>query len=161
MDGDGTIHIHLSSSDSTLEPRQGAGVLRLDHQQLVESVDHIIQRLRLNEVILLPVAKWRNIFDAVAFSLATNEDWQKFDAAATVELNTRDPLLCVPSDFHTLSAMIQALMSNADTPDQGLILAAPAVPLLVELASENDIRISVGNQVLADEINESLGFEVG
>ena len=67
----------------------------------------------------------------------------------------------MPSDFHTLNAMIGALMSDAVYPDQGLILVTPAVPLLIELAPESAIRISVGNLVLADEINESLGIGVG
>ena len=160
MDGDDAIHLHLSSGDSDVEPRPGANVVRVDSERLAECVDLILQRLRLNEVILLPVAKWRNIFDAVAFSLAANEDWQEFDAAATVELNTRDPLLCVPAHFHTLNAMIRALMSDADSPDQGVILVTPAVPLLVELVPGSDIRISVGNQVLADEISEALGITV-
>jgi len=117
-------------------------------------VDGIILKLRLEQVLLIPTKPWRHVFDAVAFNLAENEDWQAVDAAATVELNRRDPLLCEQGDFQILNALIHALVQDADNPDQGLMLTTTSAPVLVEFVPEGTFRISVGHQVLADEITE-------
>ncbi|MHC4948097.1 MAG: hypothetical protein ACYTG1_07530 [Planctomycetota bacterium] len=155
-DAESVVHLHLTTDDSETPPRDGARVVRLDREKLAETIDHIVHRLRLHDVLLIPVGKWRRVFDAVAFSLADNEDWQEVDAAATVELNTRDPLLCEPGDFQTLLALIQALMTDGETRDQGLMLLAPSAPVLVEIVPDGAVRISVGNRALADEVAETL-----
>jgi hypothetical protein len=90
--------------------------------------------------------------------MASNEDWQEMDATATVELNTRDPLLCEPADMHLLIALVQALVSDADAPDQGLMFIASASPVLVEIVPDGvgAVRVSLGSQVLADELAEAF-----
>ena len=150
------VHLHLASEDSDVVPRDGASVLRVDSQRLAGAVEHIIHKLHLSQVLLIPVARWRNVFDAVAFSLADNEDWQAVDTAASVELNTRDPLLCEPGDFHTLNALMEALLQDADRPEQGLYVTTTAAPVMVQLVPDGAIRISLGNAVLADEVVESF-----
>ncbi len=150
------VHLHLASENSEIVPREGARVLRLDTQRLAGAVAHIIHKLHLSQVLLIPVAKWRNVFDAVAFSLAGNEDWQAVDTAATVELNSRDPLLCEPGDFHTINALIGALLKDAERPEQGLHVTTTAAPVMVQLVPDGAIRISVGNAVLADEVVETF-----
>ena len=152
------VHLHLASENNEIVPREGARVLRLDTQGLAGAVAHIIHKLHLSQVLLIPVAKWRNVFDAVAFSLADNEDWQAVDTAATVELNSRDPLLCEPGDFHTIDALIGALLNDADRPEQGLHVTTTAAPVMVQLVPDGAIRISVGNAVLADEVAETFGL---
>ena len=96
---EGIVHLHLAGSGSNTPPREGASVVAVDSERMAHVVELIIHKLRLSQIILFPVAKWRNVFDAVAFSLAENEEWQAIDTAATVELNSRDPLLCEPGDF--------------------------------------------------------------
>lgn len=150
------VHLHLAPENSEIVPREGARVLRLDTQRLAGAVAHLIYKLHLSQVLLIPVAKWRNVFDAVAFSLAGNEDWQAVDTAATVELNTRDPLLCEPGDFHTINALIEALLKDAERPEQGLHVTTTAAPVMVQLLLDGAIRISVGNAVLADEVVETF-----
>ncbi len=66
------VHLHLASENSEIVPREGARVLRVDTQRLAGAVKHIIHKLHLSQVLLIPVAKWRYVFDAVAFSLADN-----------------------------------------------------------------------------------------
>lgn len=156
-DGTDVVHLHLACHESTAAPREGASVVHVEKKRLPTTVEHIIQRLRLNQVLLIPVCKWRKVFDAVAFSLADNEEWQEMDATATVKLNTRDPLLCEPGDFHTLNALMKVLINDADSPDQGLTLTTTATPVTVELVPDGAVRISVGNQVLADEVVEAFG----
>ena len=150
------VHLHLASENSQIVPREGASVLRVDRNRLAGAVKHIIHKLHLSQVLLIPVAKWRNVFDAVAFSLADNEDWQAVDTAATVELNTRDPLLCEPGDFHTLNALMEALLQDADRPEQGLHITTTAAPVMVQFVPDGAFRISIGNAVLADEVVETF-----
>jgi hypothetical protein len=83
-------------------------------------------------------------------------DWQEFDAIATVELNTRDPLLCDPADFHTLIALMQTLLRDAENADQGLTLLGTASPVVVEVIPDGAVRVSLGSQVLADELAEAF-----
>lgn len=150
------VHLHLAGENSEIVPREGARVLQVDTQCLAGAVEQIIHKLHLSQVLLIPVAKWRNVFDAVAFSLADNEDWQAVDTAATVELNSRDPLLCEPGDFHTINALIGALLKDAERPEQGLHVTTTAAPVMVQLVPDGAIRISVGNAVLADEVVETF-----
>ncbi len=155
-DGEEMVHVHLACAESEAEPASGATQVQVEKDRLPGLVEHIIHLLHLDQVILIPVGKWRRVFDAVAFSLASNEDWQEMDATATVELNTRDPLLCEPGDFHTLIALISALLSDADTPDQGLMMVPTAAPVLIEIIPDGAIRICLANQALADELTDVL-----
>ena len=150
------VRVHLATADTTATPDGGARVITVEPDRLASAVDELIHELRLSQVLLIPVSRWRHIFDAVAFSLADNEDWQEFETTATVELNTRDPLLCEPGDYQMIIAMMRALLSDADQPEQGLMLATTAAPLLVEVIPDGAIRISFGNQVLADEVADAF-----
>lgn len=148
------VHFHLACPQTKSSPRKGATIIPIEKQQLHKSLEHVVRLLHLDQVLLIPVGKWRKVFDAVAFSLAENEDWREMDATATVELNTRDPLLCEPADYSTLFELIGALLRDAETPDQGLNFVATASPVLVELIPDGAVRLSLGSQVLADEITD-------
>ncbi len=153
LEGDAdTVHMHLACKESSSQPRDGATVVSIERSRIPEVVSHLIHRLHLPQVLLIPVGKWRKVFDAVAFSLAENEDWQEVDAMASVELNTRDPLLCEPGDYHTLEALVGALMNDASEPDQGLAMTCTTTPMLIEILPDGAVRISMGNPVLADEV---------
>lgn len=154
--GEGAVHLHLACPGCTATPREGAKVLAIPKDRLAATVHNIIMRLHLSQLVLIPVGKWRKVFDAVAFSLAGNEDWQQFDATATVELNTRDPLLCEPADFHVLEALVTSLINDTDQPDQGLNIISTSSPVLVELVPDGAVRLSLGSQVLADEVEPAL-----
>src|SRR5690606_33903642 len=104
---EGMVRLHLTCPESGSAPVDGARVVQIEKPRLSKVVEHIMHLLNFEQVLLIPVGKWRKVFDAVAFSLASNEDWQAMDATATVELNTRDPLLCDPGDFHTVIALIE------------------------------------------------------
>ena len=156
-DSNDVVHLHLASHDCKVSPHDGASVVRVDRDRLPPAVEHIIHKLHLNQVLLIPVCEWRKVFDAVAFRLADNEEWQAVNTAATVELNTRDPLLCEPGDFHTMNALVKVLLHDADSPEQGLMLTTTAAPVTIELVPDGAIRISFGIRVLADEVVEALG----
>ncbi|MHC5004655.1 MAG: hypothetical protein ACYTJ0_16195 [Planctomycetota bacterium] len=156
QDQEGVVHLHLATETSTTTPRDGAKVMSVPTDELPSMIERIIHGLNLSDLLLIPVAKWRKVFDAVAFSLAANEEWQEFDATATVELNTRDPLLCGPADHPLVVELVRALISDAEGPDQGLMLTSTGVPVLAEIIPDGSIRLSFGNQVLADEFLDTV-----
>ncbi len=156
-DTNDVVHLHLACTESTSTPHEGADVIQVEKERLPDVVEHILHKLHLSQVLLIPVAKWRKVFDAVAFSLADNEEWQAVDTAATVALNTRDPLLCEPADFHMINALIRALLNDAESPDQGLMVTTTTAPVIVELVPDGAARISIGDPVLADEVVETFG----
>lgn len=158
-DNDDVVHLHLKSDDSNVEPRDDARVIATPKTQFASILEHIIHRLHLDQILLIPVGKWRKVFDCVAFSLADNEDWQEFDATATVELNRRDPLLCGPADYQTVVALFEALVNDAEEPSQGLMITCTAAPLLLQIVPEGAIRMSLGNQAIADEVMETVNVK--
>jgi hypothetical protein len=135
------------------ERTEGAGChLNVNREKLPERIEMILHRLRLSEVLVIPFAPWRKVFDAVAFSLADNRAWQEVDATASVLLNTHDPLRCEPGDFHTLQALIQALLKDADSPDQAITISATRTPLLIEVLPEGRADVSIGKAAIAQEL---------
>lgn len=160
-DSDEVVHLHLvppELMDCAKEARRtGATVLSVEKSRLPELIEHLIHKLGLTQVLLLPLGKWRRVFDAVAFSLASNVHWREIDATASLALNTRDPLLCEPPDLHTLRDLIAALVKDAEQPDQGIMITSTSSPLMVELHPNGTARISVGSIVLADEIIRTFG----
>jgi len=154
IDDEGVVHVHLADKASSAQPLDGARAIPVDKEHLPKTLEHILHRLGVNQALLVPVGKWRKVFDVVAFSLASNAAGQEIDAAATVEMNTRDPLLCEPADMNTVIDLVTALIDNAETPDQGLMMLATASPVLVEVIPDGAVRICVGNQALADEVTE-------
>lgn len=159
QDNDTVVHLHLSAEASSVEPHDDATVVPMPKSRFAPTLEHIIHRLHLDQLLLIPVGKWRAVFDCVAFSLADNEMWQEFDAAATVELNRRDPLLCTPADYSTICALIDALVSDGDQKSQGLMITCTAAPLLVELVPDGAVRLTIGNQAIADEVLETVNVQ--
>ena len=148
-------HCHLSIPESDVEPRSGATIINIPAESVAGVIDSILHKLHHNQIILIPVGKWRSIFDVVAFSLASNEEWQAVDAAASVELNTRDPLLADAVDLHLLCDLTKALMHDSDKPDQGLTMITAGVPVALEIVPAGGVRMSFGNQAVAEEIAEA------
>jgi hypothetical protein len=64
--------------------------------------------------------------------------------------------LCEPADFHTISELIKALLSDAESPEQGLMITTTAAPFVFELVPDGAASISVGNPALADEVAETF-----
>jgi hypothetical protein len=151
-EGEGVVRLHLADKACTTKPAKGARVIPIPKDRLAHTLEGVIRVLHLRQVLLVPVGKWRKVFDAVAFSLASNHAWQEMDATATVELNTRDPLLCEPGDFHLLTELVATLLRDAEAPEQGLMFIATTSPVLVEVVPSGAVRLSVGSQALADEV---------
>lgn len=156
QDAEGVTHLHLADEQCDVEAYEGADAVTVPTEALPSTVENIIHRLHLNQVLLIPLGKWRQVFDCVAFSLAENEAWQEIDATATVELNSRDPLFCEPADFQTLMALVKALYSDGESPDQGMIITTTAAPLVLEIIPTGALRISMGHPAIADEVRDTV-----
>ena len=125
----------------------------LSEEKLIEATREAARRIHQGQTVLIPAGKWRSVFDAVAFSMATNEAWQEFDASATTMLNTRDPLLCESSDEQLMVALIHALMQGGEGVEQSLFLIPTGVPALMHIQPGGPVRLWFGNQVSADEVS--------
>jgi len=80
------------------------------------------------------------------------------NTTATVELNRRDPLLCESVDFQTVSALMKALLADGESLEQSIMLTTTSAPLLIEVIPDGAVRLSMGNQALADEVAEAIGI---
>lgn len=125
----------------------------INEDKLVAATCEAARRIHQGQTVLIPAGKWRSVFDAVAFSMASNEAWQEFDASATTMLNTRDPLLCEAVDEQLMIALINALMQDGENIEQSLFLVPADAPVLVHIQPGGPVRVWYGNQVLADEIS--------
>ena len=125
----------------------------LDEEKLITATCEAARKIHQDQTVLIPAGKWRSIFDAVAFSMASNEAWQEFDASATTMLNTRDPLLCESVDEQLMIALINALMRDGESLEQSLFLLPASAPVLMHIRPGGPVRVWYGNQVLADEIS--------
>jgi len=130
--------------------------IELSEEDLIPTLLRVMHRLHLDQIIIIPVGKWANVLDAVAFAMAEDEQWLEFDAAATVERNTRDPLLCLPADVHLLDTLISALITDADQADQGLVLTSVASPVIFEIVPGVGAEVTIGAPALADEVTSVL-----
>lgn len=163
-DSEDVVHLHLTSATdgpgngppATQPVRDGTERLIVASERLPDVIEHLINKLGLMQVLLIPIGKWQRVFDAVAFSLAENEHWQEIDAMASLSLHTRDPLLCEPGDLHTVRDLVAAILTDADSPDQGIMITSTNSPVMVELHPDGSLWISVGNPVLADEITKTF-----
>src|SRR5690606_23716183 len=82
---------------------------------LPQLVEDLLHKHKVNEALVIPVGYWRAVCDLLAIELATDTSWQDIDAEASLHLNTRDPLLITPRDFHIIPVMLRALLRS--TPD--------------------------------------------
>lgn len=124
-------------------------------ESMVESLFGTIHKIHEGRTLMLPVGKWRSVFDAVAFSMAENEPWQEFDASATIKLNTRDPLLFESGDEHTLVALLTSIMNDGESEEQGVCIIPVGVPMLIHLQPGGPVKFWFGTSALADEVRES------
>lgn len=146
-----TFYLRTNEGDSHCD-----NTFLLNEKEIQKAVDSILHALHQSQTVLKPTGRWRDVFDIVAFSLANDEEWQRFDAAATVELNTRDPLLCRLGDTGVISRLLSALLLDADQPNQGLYLIPTSAPVCIELSPNEGINIYIANELFADQIRVAI-----
>ena len=134
--------VDVADAEKLSVPREKAG----------EVLEHILHKLHLAPLLILPIGKWRPVFDLITTALMENEQWMAIDAEATIELNTRDPLMCEPRDLHLLKEMANVILRDGEELPQGISIAAIQAPILVEVEPKSGILLTIGNEGLADEV---------
>lgn len=129
-----------------------AEILEIPRERAGEVLEHILHKLHLAPLLILPIGRWRSIFDVVTPNLTDNEQWVAIDSEATVELNTRDPLICEPRDLHLLRTVVETILEHSEELPQGVSIAAIQAPLLVEVEPSGGVLLTIGNEGLADEV---------
>jgi hypothetical protein len=129
-----------------------AEILDIPRERAGYVLEHILHKLHLAPLLILPIGRWRAVFDTITPVLTDNEQWVAIDSEATVELNTRDPLVCELRDLHLLRAVVEAILTHAETLEQGISIAAVQAPLLVEVEPAGGVLLTIGNESLADEV---------
>jgi len=99
--------------------------------------------------VVIPVGRWRDVFDAVATPMSTHEQWRAIDAAAMVELNTRDPLLFGPEHHHLLRDLVDAVVEAGDGASQSISVVAIGVRVVIEVIPGGQLIVLAGDEHLA------------
>ena len=101
---------------------------------------------------MIPVGKWRSVFDLVAYSLAENEDWMSVDAEATLHHHTHDPLGFALGERHAAAALIGALIEHADAPEHAVTIASIDAPILIEFTPARTLTVRCQGAGLCDTL---------
>lgn len=155
-ENDQVVVIDVAASDHRLAAKLPPQVRRVPRQTIPVIVEGLIHKLRLDPVLLVPVGCWREVFDAVSTGMAENEAWKAIDQMASVELNTRDPLLVSPGDQHTMRELLRVLLSDGSRDSQGISVAATGSSILIEILPCGQMILFLGNPMMARQAHEII-----
>jgi hypothetical protein len=88
------------------------------------------------------------VFEAVAKPMSAHEHWREIDAAATVELNTRDPLSFEPAHHHLLRDLVAAVVSSGGGALQGISVVAVGMRVVLEVLPDGQMIVFVGDAAM-------------
>ena len=137
-------------------PETDSQDLELDTGRAADALEAVLHKLHLAPLFLFPIGNWRHVFDAITFDLVEHEEWQEIETAATIELNTHDPLMCGPGDLHTVHDVLSSVLKCGKTPNQGVTIAALGKPILIVAEPPEQLRIEIMGGTLAQEVRELL-----
>jgi len=152
MDPDRPFTIrHIRDPESQVQPYPDAAVDERPKSELPEIIEHVLGKLHLNEVLVIPVGVWREVIDCVAFDMAEKEEWGEIDAIAAMHQNTRNALAIPRGETRVLIDMLRALFNHADGPKHDLIITSDVKPLLLEVFYDGAISVTceagVGDEI--------------
>jgi hypothetical protein len=141
---------------------EGSIVIEVAAERLAATLEAAIHKFHLFPLYLVPAARWRVVFATVAFGLAANPQWTEIDSAATVELNTRDPLLCDPGHLHVLRELIRVLLAEGGLDENATLhLVAPGKSLLARITPGRPITVECGDAGTAAALAEAARHAAG
>lgn len=155
-DDDQLVVIDVAADDHRLASKLPPEVRKVPRAAMPSIIEGIVHKLRLDPLLLIPVGRWREIFEVVSFGMAENEVWKAVDQMASVELNTRDPLLLGPGDHHTMCDLLRVLLADGTKDSQGLSIAATGTRILMELLPSGQMILFLGNPHMASQVTEVL-----
>ena len=154
-DGADAFHVALEEGAPVIDiaakdhPRAGslpADIKRMSRARMAELVEAIAHKLHLQEVLVFPVGKWKQVFDAVSEPMAKHEQWAAIDGSASVELNRRDPIVFEQGDHHVLRALVQCVLDSGSEPVHGIGIATNKI---------DGIRAALASDELAAQLSRS------
>lgn len=155
-DDDQVVVIDVAAEDHRLAPKLPPTVRKVPRAAMPSIVEGVVHKLRLDPVLLIPVGHWREIFEAVSFGMAENEVWKAVDQMASVELNTRDPILLGAGDHHTMGELLRVILADGTKDTQGLSIATTGTSILMELLPSGQMILFLGNPHMAAQVNEVI-----
>ncbi|MGP1309643.1 MAG: hypothetical protein ACTS27_05545 [Phycisphaerales bacterium] len=126
---------------------------------LPDLVESLLHKHKASEALFVPVGKWRAICDVLALELANDPSWQDVDAEAALHLNSHDPLLLTPRDFHVVPTMLSALLRAAPDDPSGehdLTIVAAGVGMLLEFRPAGALVMTAANPSFVAELDEMV-----
>ncbi len=150
--------IRLRPPADATPSHDGEHTVSIETSRIGEALDHLLHKLHLAPVVVMPRTRWRAILDAVGYSLAEHRGWQELEAEATLVLNTRDALVCGPADLKTLRTIVETLLADGAGPDDGIVVIPASASLLVEIlpGPAPAVRIEVAAAPLAASVRELI-----
>lgn len=122
---------------------------------LPQLAEDLLHKHKVHEALVIPVGKWRAVCDLLAFELAGDESWQDIDTEAALHLNSRDPLLLTPRDFHILPTMLGALARatpDDETGEHDLSIVAAGVGMILEFRPSGALVLTSANPSFCAEL---------
>ena len=144
----------IATSDHPDVARLPADMHKLERSALPSIIEAIVHKLHLTAAYVIPVGHWRQLFDAVAEGMASNDKWRATDSEATIELNTRDALQFLPADFHTLRDLVNCVLTSGSEPTHGIAIATTGSAILIEVMPRGEVAIYTGRTDLAHVVRD-------
>ena len=131
-------------------------VRRVERNAIANFVEALVHKMHLQRTYVIPIGKWRQIFEAVSHGMVSNAAWRGVDTSASVELNTRDPLQFNLADAHTLRDLIKVILRDGRGIEHGITLCSDGAPLVIEVMPAGEMIIFAGRPDLAKQCEELL-----
>ena len=155
------VALDVAAIDHPAAAKLPAAVVRVPRAELGAIVEGILHKLRIAESVVIPVGLWRQVFEAVAEPMSAHAQWTEIDSAATVELNTRDPLQVLPGSHHLLRDLVNSVLARGTAPSQGLSVVAMGVRLLIEVLPSGQMIVFAGDAGLAHHARTVVEHHAG
>lgn len=150
-DSTAVVTFDIAANDHPQVRALAPSILRVPRAEFGPIVEGIVHKLRLPETVVIPVGTWRDVFEAVAKPMSVHAQWRAIDAAATVELNTRDPLLFGPEHHHLLRDLVDAVTAG-ERSAQGIAVAGIGMRVVLEVLPVGQMIVFAGDEHLAQPV---------
>lgn len=150
-DSSAVVTFDVAAHDHPQAASLGPGIRRVPRREFGPIVEGIVHKLKLPETVVVPVGTWRDVLEAVATPMSAHAQWRAIDAAATVELNTRDPLLFGPEHHHLLRDLVDAVAAG-ERAAQGIAVVGVDMRIVVEVLPVGQMIVFAGDDHLAHPV---------
>ncbi|MCE9618399.1 MAG: hypothetical protein K8R92_00625 [Planctomycetes bacterium] len=155
-DSPSVVVIDVAAADHAEIKSLPADLRRVPRNAIANFIEALVHKMHLQRTYLIPVGNWRKVFEAVSPGMASSPAWRMVDAAACVELNTRDPLVFTLADAHTLRDLIRVILKDGRGIEHGVTLCSDGAPLVIEVMPAGEMIIFAGRPELARQCTELL-----